>query len=300
MGYGEEFSMGIRTSAAERAGIIIMTVILLFSAFICIYPFLFVLSMSLSSPEHVIARDVYLWPRGLGLDGYKLAFQNQTIWTSYYNTVWYTVVGTLVNVIMTVLAAYPLSRDNFIFRRPISIMITITMFIGGGMIPFFIIVSNLKLYNTRLGLIIPFAMSTWNVIVARTFYGQISESLSEAAKIDGANEFQILLKIMLPLSKAILAVLALFYAVGYWNSYFWALVLLRDQNLQPLQIYLYKILVQLQQDTMQGMQISISRTAATEQLKYSAIMLTILPILAIYPLLQKHFVKGVMIGAIKE
>jgi putative aldouronate transport system permease protein len=290
----------IKTHPLERAGRIIMIGILIFCAFICVYPFMFVLSMSLSSPEHVIARDVFLFPRGLGLEGYRLAFQSTTIWKSYYNTVWYTVVGTIVNVIMTVLAAYPLSRDNFIFRRQISILITVTMFIGGGMIPFFIIISGLKLYNTRLGMIIPFAISTWNVIIARTFYGQISESLAEAAKIDGANEFQILVRIMLPLSKAILAVLALFYAVGYWNSYFWALVLLRDPGLQPLQIYLYKILVQLQQDTMQGMQISISRTAATEQLKYAAIMLTILPILAVYPLLQKHFVKGVMIGAVKE
>jgi len=198
------------------------------------------------------------------------------------------------------LAAYPLSRDNFIFRRPLAILITITMFVSGGMIPFFIIVSKLGLYNTRSALILPFAVSAWNIIIARTFYSQISESLAEAAKIDGANDFQILLRIMLPLSKAILAVVALFCAVGYWNSYFWALVLLRNADIQPLQIYLYKILIQLQQDSMGGMQISISRTAATEQLKYAAIIISILPILAVYPLLQKHFVKGVMIGAVKE
>jgi ABC-type glycerol-3-phosphate transport system permease component len=168
------------------------------------------------------------------------------------------------------------------------------------MIPFFLIVSSLGLYNTRLALILPFAVSAWNIIIARTFYSQISESLAEAARIDGANDFQILIRIMLPLSKAILAVLALFYAVGYWNSYFWALVLLRDADIQPLQIYLYKILIQLRQDTMGGMQINISRAAATEQLKYAAIIISVLPILAIYPLLQKHFVKGVMIGAVKE
>jgi putative aldouronate transport system permease protein len=273
---------------------------MIFAALITLYPFLYVFSMSISAPEHVIARDVYFWPRGIGLDGYRLVLENPTIWRSYYNTVWYTLVGTCLNVVMTILAAYPLSRDNFILRRPVSIMITITMFLSGGMIPFFIIVSRMGLYNTRLAMILPFAVSAWNILIAKTFYSQISESLAEAAKIDGANELQILVRIMIPLSKAIIAVLALFYAVGYWNSYFWALVLLRDPDIQPLQIYLYKILIQLQQDTMGGMQINIARTAATEQLKYAAIMITILPILAIYPLLQKHFVKGVMIGAIKE
>jgi putative aldouronate transport system permease protein len=280
-----------------RSLLVLFTVL---AAFSTLYPFLYVASMSFSSPEHVLARDVFIWPKGFSLTGYKLVFSNPNIWRSYYNTVWYTVVGTTVNVIMTVLAAYPLSRDNFILRRFLSIMITITMFIGGGMIPFFIIISNLHLYNTRLALIIPFAVSAWNIIVARTFYSQISESLVEAATIDGANDFQVLWKIMLPLSKAILAVLALFYAVGYWNSYFWALVLLPNQELQTLQIYLYKILIQLKDDVMGGMQAGMMRATATEQLKYAAIMVTILPILAIYPLLQKHFVKGVMIGAIKE
>jgi putative aldouronate transport system permease protein len=275
-------------------------IILVFGAFISLYPFLYVFSMSLSAPEHVLRRDVFFWPRGLGLDGYKLAMENPSFWRSYYNTFWYTIVGTAVNVVMTVLAAYPLSRQHFIFRRPLAIMITITMFISGGMIPFFIVVSNLRLFNTRLAMILPFAVSAWNIIIARTFYSQISESLSEAARIDGANDFQILIRIMIPLSKAILAVIALFCAVGYWNNYFWSLVLLRDSGLQPLQIYLYKILIQLRQDTMGGVQIGISRAAATEQLKYASIMISILPILAIYPLLQKHFVKGVMIGAIKE
>jgi len=277
-----------------------LSAILVCAAFICLYPFLYVFSMSISAPEHVLRRDVFLWPKGIGLEGYKLVMENPSFWRSYYNTLWYTGVGTCLNVIMTVLAAYPLSRENFILRRPISIMITITMFISGGMIPFFIIVSRLGLYNTRLAMILPFAVGAWYVIIARTFYSQISESLAEAARIDGANDLQILIRIMLPLSKAIIAVLALFYAVGYWNSYFWALVLLPDVTIQPLQIYLYKILIQLREDAMGGMQISISRAAATEQLKYAAIIVSIIPILMIYPLLQKHFVKGVMIGAVKE
>ena len=305
MAFGKKTALkgyGIRDRrvVVEVTARILMRFFLLFAAFISLYPFLYVFSMSLSAPEHVLLRDVYMLPKGLGLEGYKLAIENPSFWRSYYNTIWYTVVGTCLNVVMTVLAAYPLSRDNFILRRLLSILITITMFVSGGMIPFFIIISRLGLYNMRLSLIFPFAVSAWNIIIARTFYSQIPDSLSEAAKIDGANEFQILLRIMLPLSKAILAVIALFCAVGYWNSYFWALVLIRDADIQPLQIYLYKILIQLREDAMGGMQISISRTAATEQLKYAAIIISILPILAVYPLLQKHFVKGVMIGAVKE
>jgi putative aldouronate transport system permease protein len=290
----------MKSRAMDFLGRAFMVGFLLLAAFISLYPLLYVIAMAFSSPEHVIQRDVYFWPKGLGLDGFKLVIFNPSFWRSYYNTFWYTIVGTLINVVLTVLAAYPLSRDHFIFRRQISILITITMFISGGIIPFFIIISNLNLFNTRMGLILPFAVSAWNIIIARTFYSQISENLCEAARIDGANDFQILLRIMLPLSKAILAVVALFCAVGYWNNYFWALVLLRDPKLQPLQIFLYKILIQLKQDTMAGIAVGISRAAATEQLKYASIIISILPILISYPLLQKYFVKGVMIGAIKE
>lgn len=290
----------IRLTTGERVGKVIMTFFLVVSVFIALYPFLYVFSMSLSAPEHVLKRDVYIFPKGLGLDGYKLAIENPNFWRSYLNTFFYTIVGTLLNVIMTVLAAYPLSRERFVLRRPISLMITITMFISGGMIPFFIIISNLGLYNSRWALILPFAVSAWNIIIARTFYEQLPESLAEAAKLDGANDLTILIKIMLPLSKSILAVLALFYAVGHWNSYFWPLVLIHKVELQPLQIYLYKILIQLQEDSMGGVQIGISRAIQVEQLKYAAIIISILPILLIYPLLQKHFVKGVMIGSIKE
>lgn len=290
----------IKFTTGERVGKIIMAFFLILAAISTVYPFLYVFSMSISAPEHVLKRDVYIWPKGLGLDGYKLAIENFSFWKSYYNTLWYTVVGTLLNIIMTVLAAYPLSREKFVLRRPISLMIIITMFVSGGMIPFFIIVSNLGLYNTRWALIFPFAVSAWYIIIARTFYEQLPESIAEAAKIDGANDLTILVKIMLPLSKAILAVLTLFYAVGHWNSYFWPLVFIQNAELQPLQIYLYKILIQLREDLMGGVQIGISRAVQAEQLKYAAIIISILPIILVYPFLQKHFVKGVMIGAIKE
>ena len=289
----------IQMPVEERIGKVIMVIVLCLASLAALYPFLYVMSMAISSPEHVLRRDVYLYPRGIGLEGYRLVFSNANIWRSYANTIYYTLVGTAINVTLTVLAAYPLSRPRFVLRRPLSLMITFTMFFGGGMIPFFIVISRLGLYNTRWGVLLPFAVSAWNIIIARTFYESIPEALIESATIDGAGNMVTLVKIVLPLSGSILSVLALFYAVGHWNSYFWPLVLLNNPELQPLQIYLYKILVQLKQDTMAGAQIGISRTVAAEQFKYSSIIVSILPIIVVYPFLQKYFVKGVMIGAVK-
>lgn len=289
----------LKRTALEQFYRVLLSGVLLFAVAITLYPFLYVLSMSLSSPDHVVRRDVFLLPRGFTLSAYKTLLANPYVWTSYFNTLWYTVVGTAVNVVMTVCAAYPLSRRNFVLRRSVSLMITITMFVGGGMIPFFIILSNLGLYNNRWAMIVPFAASAWNIIIARTYYETISESLAESARIDGANDITILLRIMVPLSTPLLAVIALFSAVSFWNTYFWAMVLLPDAGLQPLQIYLYKILIQLRQDLMGGMQLGINRAVQAEQFKYAGIMITVLPILFIYPFLQKYFVKGIMIGSIK-
>lgn len=291
--------MRIRMTRGEIIGKTIMVIVLLFAALIAIYPFLYVFSMSISAPEHVLKRDVYFFPKGTGLEGYKLVFQNQNIWRSYGNTIFYTVVGTVLNIVVTVLVAYPLSRSQFVLRRPFSLLITFTMFFGGGMIPFFLVISDLGLYNTRWAVILPFAASAWNIIVARSFYEQLPEALAESAKIDGANDFIILARVMLPLSGPILSVLTLFYAVGHWNAYFWPLVLINNTKLHPLQIYLYKILVQLKQELMGGAQIGISRTVATEQFKYSSIIVSILPIIVVYPFVQRYFTKGVLVGAIK-
>jgi putative aldouronate transport system permease protein len=289
----------IKRTATEKFFRFVLAIVLFFTVCITLYPFIYVFSMSLSDQTHVIKRDVFLLPKGFTLSTYKTILTNKYVWSSYYNTIWYTVVGTVVNVIMTVLAAYPLSRKAFVFRRFFSLMITFTMFVGGGMIPFFIILTSLGLYNTRWALIIPFAVSAWNIIIARTFYETLPESLAESAKIDGANDIVVLVRIMLPLSTPILAVVALFSAVGYWNTYFWAMVLLPDASLQPLQIYLYKMLITLRQDLVSGLQIGVNRAAQAEQMKYAGIMVTVLPILFIYPFLQKYFVKGVMIGSIK-
>jgi len=286
-------------SIGERIGKSIMVAVLIFAAILAIYPFLYTVSMALSAPEHVLRRDVYFFPKGIGLDGLKLVFSNQNIWPAYSNTLFYTLCGTVLNLVVTVLIAYALSRPYFVLRKQISLLITFTMFFGGGMIPFFLLISNLGLYNTRWAVIIPFAASAWNIIIARSFYEALPDSLVESAKIDGATDPVILVRVILPLSGPILSVLTLYYAVGHWNSYFWPLVLLNNPKLQPLQIYLYKILVQLKQDVMGGVQIGISRTVATEQYKYASIIVSILPIIVVYPFVQRYFTKGVMIGAIK-
>ena len=213
----------------------ILAAVLIIAGILCVYPFLYVFSMSISAPEHVIRKDVTFLPKGFSLEGYKLVFENPTVWRSYRNTILYTVFGTALNMVLTVLAAYPLSREKFVLRRPVSILITITMYVSGGMIPFFIVVTNLGLYNTPLAVILPFAVSAWNIIIARSFYEEIPEALAEAAQIDGASA-----------------------------------------------------------------QIGISRTAQMEQLKYAAIIVSVLPILFIYPFILKYFVKGVSVGAVKE
>lgn len=267
---------------------------------ITLYPFVYVLSMSISDPIHVMNNTVWLFPKGFSLDTYMKVFENGEIWVAYGNTLFYTVAGTAINVVMTFLAAYPLSRRTFSGRKAIMIGIVVTMFFSGGLVPSFILINELGLYNTRWALLLPGAVSAFNIIIARTFFQGIPESLFESAKIDGANDIGILFRIVLPLSKAVLAVLTLFYAVGHWNSYFNAMLYVSDVKLQPVSLYLMKILIQNQDPTMQDMRDALDRMLFSMQLKYTMIVITTLPIVCIYPFLQKYFVRGVMIGSLKE
>lgn len=287
-------------SPGTLIGQAILTIALILAGIVCLYPFMNVLAMSFSSAEHVIARDVTFYPKGFWLAGYKLVFQNQTLLRSYLNTILYTVFGTALNVILTALAAYPLSRRNFVLRHQISAMITFTMYVGGGMIPFFITVNQLGLYDNPLGVILPFAVSAWNIIIARSFFDGIPDALEEAARIDGAGHFTILFRVMLPISKALIAVLTLYYAVGHWNDYFWPMILLAKKEYQTLQVYLRGVLITGMEQSVSNSQIGIGRFAETEQLKYAAIIFTVAPILFIYPFVQKYFIQGVTIGAVKE
>ena len=264
-----------------------------------LYPLIYVFSMSISAQEYVLRQEVWFLPKGFSLASYKLVFENQQIWTAYRNTLWYTTVGTIVNVLLTLLGAYALSRRQFFVRRQLSFLITFTMFFTGGMIPLFILINNIGLYDTRWAMILPTAVGAWYLIIAQSFFASLPESLEESAKLDGANDFVVFLRIALPVSKPIIAVLILYYAVGHWNSYFNAMLYLPSVDLQPLQMYLMKILTQASTELAGNMSAGIERDNIVEQLKYAAIIVAVLPVLCVYPFLQKYFVKGIMIGAVK-
>ncbi len=264
-----------------------------------LYPLIYVFSMSISAQEYVLRQEVWFLPKGFSLASYKLVFENQQIWTAYRNTLWYTTVGTIVNVLLTLLGAYALSRRQFFVRRQLSFLITFTMFFTGGMIPLFILINNIGLYDTRWAMILPTAVGAWYLIIAQSFFASLPESLEESAKLDGANDFVVFLRIALPVSKPIIAVLILYYAVGHWNSYFNAMLYLPSVDLQPLQMYLMKILTQASTELAGNMSAGIERDNIVEQLKYAAIIVAVLPVLCVYPFLQKYFVKGVMVGAVK-
>lgn len=280
---------------------IIIGCVLLAVTAVTIYPLIYVISMSISSADAVLKQEVFLFPKGFSVGSYKLVLQNQQVWRAYYNTIWYTVVGTTINIAITIMAGYALSRRVFFLGRPAMILIVITMFFSGGLVPLFVLVSRLGLYDTRWAIILPVAVNTWNLIITRT-YMQISihESLPESAKIDGCTDIRILLSIVLPLAKPIIAVLTIFYAVFHWNSWFSSTLFLSDVGLHPLQVYLRKLLIQAQLDTAYATETTSEYIAYIEQLKYSTIVVATLPILCVYPFLQKYFVQGVMLGSIKE
>ena len=234
----------IRRSPASIAGDVIIYGVGLLVILITLVPLIHVLAMSVSDPLLVSKQEIYLIPRGINFDAYGMVMENRSFWNSYGNTLWIVFFGTLVNVALTVTMAYPLSRRDFFLRRPLMLLVTFTMFFSGGLVPTFITVNKVGLYNSRWAVILPFAISTYNLIVCRTFFESIPESLAEAARIDGANDIQILFKIILPLSHAIIAVLVLFYAVGHWNSYFPAMLYLSKSDLQPVQVYLMRVLIQ--------------------------------------------------------
>ena len=290
----------IKEAVSDRILYIITVIIMLAAFIVTLYPFLYVLSMSLSDQGAVLRQEVWLFPKGLNLHSYEKVFADPAIWTAYGNTLFYTIAGTILNVFMTCMMAYPLSRKQFWGRNTISMLVVFTMLFSGGMIPNFLLIKHLGLYNTRWALILPGAISAYNLFLARTYFSGLPDSLVESASIDGATEATILRKIIVPLSMPIIAVLTLFYAVGHWNSYFNALLYIPDIKKQPLQMFLVKLLV-LEQDLMaEGGADALELTLQAMQTKYATIIVVILPILCVYPFLQKYFTQGVMIGAIKE
>lgn len=266
-----------------------------------LYPIIYVISASFSSGNAIATGKVWLWPVEFTLDGYAAVLKYKDIWIGYRNSILYTVAGTFINVCMTMICAYPLSRKNLRGRNKIMFLFTFTMLFNGGMLPNYILISKLKMINTAWSLLLPGAISVYNMIVARTFIqSNIPDELLESSKIDGCDDIRFFFKMVLPLSKAILAVLVIWYAVGHWNSYFNAFLYLNDKSKYPLQIYLREILVlgEVQSDMIDGETESAIRNLKY-LLKYATIVVSTVPLYAIYPFIQKYFVKGVMIGSVK-
>ncbi|MFK7694946.1 carbohydrate ABC transporter permease [Paenibacillus sp. HJGM_3] len=267
-----------------------------------LYPLLFVLVASISDPAKVLGGEVWLWPEGLTLRGYEKVFQNNDILQGYANTLLYTVVGTAINLIMTILAAYPLSRKDFVGRGFFTALFVFTMFFSGGLIPTYLLVKSLGMVNTMWALIIPNAIAIWNVIIMRTFFQQsIPLEIQESAQIDGCSNVQILLRMVLPLSLPIIAVMTLFYSVAHWNSFFSALIYLTDRSKYPLQLVLREILIQSNlKDMVETSEESLAKSVMEgESIKYAVVIIANLPVLLLYPFLQRYFVKGLVIGAVK-
>ena len=294
----------INRSYSDKIFDVVNTTIMIVLLFIFAWPLWFVFIASFSDPNEVWLGNVVLWPKGFTMESYKALWEYKSIWTGYANTIFYTVVGTVFNLIMTVCAAYPLSRTDFVPRKFFQWMFMFTMYFGGGLIPTYLVVSELGIVNTRWAMIIPGAMSVYNMLVVRNYFmNSIPPSLQEAATLDGANSVQYLLKIVLPLSKPVIAVIALYYAVGHWNDFYTALVYLYDEKLLPLQTFLRDMLMssKMTMNNLSGMdpETVARKMRIAQTLKYSAIIVSTVPVLCIYPFIQKYFIKGVMIGAVK-
>ena len=282
--------------AFDIVNIIFLSIVLL----ICFYPLYYVVIASFSSPQAVNSGQVVLWPKELTVKGYEKVLSYSPIWSAYGNTLFYVLFGTTLNLILTTTAAYALSRRELLGRRFFMLLIAFTMIFNGGLVPTFLVIKRLQLYNTRWVLVLIGAVGAYNLIIARTYFeSTIPRELIESAELDGCSDIRFFISIVLPLSPAILAVLTLFYGVGHWNNYFQALIYLKDRSLNPLQVELRELL--LTQQAIQNLDadtiLEVQQTA--DIMKFAVIIISSLPIILIYPFLQRYFIKGIMIGAIK-
>ncbi|WP_284645160.1 carbohydrate ABC transporter permease [Paenibacillus silviterrae] len=269
---------------------------------IVLYPLYFVIIASISDPTFVNSGQITLLPKGITFDGYARIFQDDSILNGYGNSIVYTVVGTAISLLFTLPAAYALSRKDMDGRNLIMYLVTFTMFFSGGLIPTFLLVKKLGILNSMWALILPVAVGPWNLIIARSFFqSTIPDELREAAQIDGCDDMTFFAQIVLPLSAALITILLLFYAVGYWNAYFNALIYIKDKDLYPLQLVLRNILIvnEISPDMMLDVEQASKQQAIAGLIRYGVIIVAALPLLIVYPFLQRYFVKGVMIGAVK-
>lgn len=283
----------------DRLFYALVYIIAIFAFVITLWPFLYIVAVSFSGSHAVYQGEVFLWPVDITLDGYRQVFKQNGLWTAYGNTLFYTTVGTVFNLATTTIAAYPLSRNRFFARRFFNFFIAFTMYFSGGMIPTYLLITKLGFYNSRWVMIIPSLLSTYNVMVCRSAFSAIPDEVIESAEIDGSNEWQTFGHIAVRLITPTLAVLTLYYAVGHWNNFFTALLYLSKEELMPMQVLLRRVLIQASSELMDNSTASNDMAAVSIQVRYVTIVVATLPILAIYPLLQKYFVKGVMLGAVK-
>jgi len=280
--------------------VLVYTLTILISVVILV-PMIFVVAASFSSPDALMAGQVFLWPVEFNIRGYKMVLEHKMLVTGFQNTLIYAGAGTVINVVLTILAAYPLSRRDLKIRNPVMFLFAFTMLFSGGMIPLYLLVKNIGILNTRWSMLLPNAMSVWNVIITRTYFqSNIPGEMLESANIDGCDDFRFLWKIAIPLSVPIIAVNVLLYAVGHWNTYFNALIYLNDNALYPLQLVLRDILIQ---DDTAGISMDVTKQLEQQRLRYllqySTIVVATVPVALLYPFVQKYFVSGIMIGAIK-
>lgn len=292
----------VREPLEDRIFAGVSYVLLAVLALICLYPLYFVVIASISDPDAVYAGKVILWIRGFTMMGYEKIFQNDMLFRGFFNSVFYTCAGTMINLAVTLPAAYALSRKDLVGRRGIMILFIITMYFSGGMIPTYLLIQNIGLYDKPIVLLLCNALVVYNMIIARSFFEQtIPDELLEAARIDGCGNTHFFVRIVLPLSKTMIAVVALYYAVMHWNSFMQALLYIDDPDWKPLQLVLRDLLISTQSmaQFMQGDESVVMQQKLVNVMQYGIIVVAILPMMVIYPFVQKHFVKGVMIGAVK-
>jgi putative aldouronate transport system permease protein len=287
--------MGIQVRTRVSVFTVLKVLFLLGAVIVTLYPLLYMLSISLSDTTQVLLGKVGMIPKGINLYMYKFVLRDQRIFTSYRNTIFYVVTGTALSLVITAAAAFSLSKRRVVFHRFFTIMVIVTMFFGGGMIPTYLTIRNLGLIDTIWAVLLPSAMSTYNLLVMRTFFDQFPKEIEESGQLDGLNDIGTLVRLVLPSSKAVLASIGLFYAVSRWNAYFEPFLYLNTPDLFPLQIILRDILQAGQTNVVGGG----DTLMVEESLRYTAVIVSILPIVAVYPFLQKYFVKGVMLGAVK-
>lgn len=297
----------VKDTRADKIFLVFVYFFLAIALLIVLYPLIYIVSASISNPHLVNSGEMWLLPKGVTFEGYRTLLGNSSIWRGYLNTIYYTVLGTSINLLVTLPCAYALSRDDFYGRRAFTNFMLVTMVLSGGLIPSYLLIRSLGMLNTVWALVIPGAVSVYNVVVTRTFFQTtIPREMEEAAIVDGCSDFRLFMQIVLPLSTPIIAVMALFYGVGHWNSFFSALIYLSDKSMYPLQMILREILIlqDMSSNTVSNVTSEMasmlySKQQLAEVIKYGVMIVSSLPVIIVYPFLQKYFVKGMMVGSIK-